>query len=56
MEKIELSVNLVNEILRYLDTRPHGEVRKFIDAIHQEAQRNRAQEPQPQHLPVEKTP
>lgn len=37
MEKLELSIALVNEVLRYLETRPHFEVRKLIDAIHQEA-------------------
>lgn len=36
-EKIELSLNLVNEILGYLDTRPHKEVRRIIDMIHQQA-------------------
>lgn len=36
-EKIELSVAVINEILTYLDTRPHREVRKLIDAVHQEA-------------------
>lgn len=37
MEKVELSIALVNEVLRYLETRPHFEVRKLIDAVHQEA-------------------
>ena len=32
-EKKELSVNLINGILQYLDTRPHREVRQLIDAI-----------------------
>lgn len=36
-EKIELTLNLVNELLNYLDERPHKEVRKFIDSIHKEA-------------------
>jgi len=37
MEKITLSVQLVNVILQYLDTRPHGEVRNLIDAVQKEA-------------------
>lgn len=40
MEKLTLSVNLVNAILQYLDTRPHNEVRRLIDAIQQEAQQS----------------
>lgn len=38
MEKIALSVNVINAVLQYLDTRPHNEVRRLIDAIQQEAQ------------------
>lgn len=38
MEKLTLSVNVINAILQYLDTRPHNEVRRLIDAIQQEAQ------------------
>ena len=38
MEKLQLSVNLINAVLQYLDTRPHGEVRRLIDGIQQEAQ------------------
>ena len=38
MEKLALSVNLINAILQYLDTRPHGESRRLIDAIQAEAQ------------------
>ena len=33
METIVLSVKLVNELLTYLNTRPHGEVRTIIDSI-----------------------
>lgn len=32
-EKQELPINLINAVLQYLDTRPHGEVRRLIDAI-----------------------
>ena len=39
MEEIKLSVNLVNALLQYLDTRPHNEVRRLIDAIQAEAQK-----------------
>lgn len=38
MEKLALSVNLINAILQYLDSRPHNEVRRLIDAIQAEAQ------------------
>ncbi len=38
MEKLALSVNVINAILQYLDTRPHNEVRRLIDAIQTEAQ------------------
>lgn len=38
MEKLALSTNLINAILQYLDTRPHNEVRRLIDAIQTEAQ------------------
>lgn len=40
MEKLTLSVNLINAILQYLDTRPHNEVRRLIDTIQQEAQQS----------------
>ena len=40
MEKLTLSVNLINNILAYLDTRPHNEVRRLIDAIQAEAQQS----------------
>lgn len=46
MEKLTLSVNLINGILAYLDTRPHNEVRRLIDAIQAEAQQS-AQAAQP---------
>ena len=38
MEKISISINLLNGILAYLDTRPHNEVRRLIDLIQAEAQ------------------
>jgi len=50
MEKLTLSVNLVNAILQYLDTRPHNEVRRLIDAIQQEAQQ--AAQPAPADAPA----
>ena len=37
MEKFTFSANLINAILQYLDTRPHSEVRRLIDAIQQQA-------------------
>lgn len=40
MEKLTLSVNVINAVLQYLDTRPHNEVRRLIDAIQQEAQQS----------------
>ena len=36
-QKIELTLGLVNAILGYMDTRPHGEVRNLIDAIQAQA-------------------
>jgi len=47
MEKITLSVQLVNVILQYLDTRPHGEVRNLIDAVQKEAAEQQAKTQQP---------
>ena len=37
MEKIVLSVNLVNKALAYLGTRPYQEVYQLIDALQAEA-------------------
>lgn len=57
MEKLTLSINLINGILQYLDTRPHSEVRRLIDSIQQEAQQaaqaaqtaqSAAEEPKPE--------
>jgi len=39
MEKIELSVGLVNTILQYLGTKPYQEVAPLIDAIQKQAQK-----------------
>lgn len=50
MDKFTFSVGLVNAILQYLDTKPHGETRRLIDAIQQEAQANAV--PQPPIPPV----
>jgi hypothetical protein len=38
MDKFTLSATLINAVLQYLDTRPHGEVRRLIDAITQDVQ------------------
>jgi hypothetical protein len=38
MDKFILSATLINAVLQYLDTRPHGEVRRLIDAITQDVQ------------------
>lgn len=38
MEKVELSVNLVQTILQYLSTKPFQEVAPLIDAIQKQAQ------------------
>lgn len=38
MEKFTFSANLVQAIFAYMDTRPHGEVRRLIDAMQQEIQ------------------
>ena len=40
MEKLPISVNVINAVLQYLDTRPHNEVRRLIDAIQQDAQQS----------------
>jgi hypothetical protein len=39
MDKIELSVNLVQTILQYLSTKPFQEVAPLIDAIQKQAQK-----------------
>jgi len=39
MEKIELSVGLVNTILQYLGTKPYQEVAPLIEAIQNQAQK-----------------
>jgi Ni,Fe-hydrogenase III large subunit len=36
MEKVTLSVNLVNGIMQYLGTKPFQEVAQFISAVNQE--------------------
>lgn len=36
-EKIKLTTELIQTLLNYLNTRPHGEVRQLIDSIQQEA-------------------
>jgi hypothetical protein len=38
MDKVELSIGLVNTILQYLGTKPFQEVAPLIDAIQKQAQ------------------
>ncbi len=40
MEKMTLSMALVNQILGYLGTRPYQEVYQLIEAVQKEAQAN----------------
>ena len=40
MEKVTLSIEIINKVLAYLDTRPHGEVRGLIDSLISEAKEN----------------
>lgn len=55
MEKISISINLLNGILAYLDARPHNEVRRLIDLIQTEAQQaaSQAQTVKPEDLKQE---
>jgi hypothetical protein len=39
MDKVELSVNLVQTILQYLSTKPFQEVAPLIEAIQKQAQK-----------------
>jgi hypothetical protein len=39
MDKVELSINLVQTILQYLSTKPFQEVAPLIDAIQKQAQK-----------------
>ena len=53
MEKISLSVNLVNAILQYLGNQPYGAVANLIGGIQQEAApqmapQTAAEEPKPE--------
>ena len=45
MEKITLSVNLVNQVLGYLGSRPYQEVFQMVDALQKEAQNQPKDEP-----------
>jgi hypothetical protein len=58
MDEVKFSVNLINGILQYLDTRPHGEVRRLIDAIQQEASTQGSQQAavSAEATPAEATP
>jgi hypothetical protein len=47
VEKITLSVNLVNQVLGYLGTRPYQEVFQIVEALQKEAQN------QPKDQPIE---
>jgi hypothetical protein len=40
MEKLNLSIQLVNQIMGYLGTRPYQEVFQLVDALQKEAQAN----------------
>lgn len=53
MEKLPISVNVINAVLQYLDTRPHNEVRRLIDAIQQDAQQAVQPVAQPVAQPAE---
>ena len=44
MEKVTLSVEIINKVLAYLDTRPHGEVRGLIDTLIKEAKESQDKE------------
>lgn len=45
MEKITLSVNLVNQLLGYLGSRPYQEVFQIVEAVQKEAQNQPKDEP-----------
>jgi len=45
VEKITLSVNLVNQVLGYLGSRPYQEVFQMVDALQKEAQNQPKDEP-----------
>jgi hypothetical protein len=47
VEKITLSVNLVNQVLGYLGSRPYQEVFQIVEALQKEAQN------QPKDTPIE---
>lgn len=51
-----LSVELINAIIGYLDTRPHGEVRRFIDGIHSQVMPQVNQQVQGGQPPLEQLP
>jgi hypothetical protein len=38
MDKINLSIQLVNQVMAYLGTRPYQEVFQLVDAMQKEAQ------------------
>jgi hypothetical protein len=45
VEKITLSVNLVNQVLGYLGSRPYQEVFQIVEAVQKEAQNQPKDEP-----------
>ena len=47
MEKITLSITLINQVLGYMGTRPYQEVFQIIEALHSEVQA------QPKDTPIE---
>jgi hypothetical protein len=46
MEKISLSVNLINQIMGYLGTRPYQEVFQMVNGLQDEAKQAVTEEPQ----------
>ena len=51
-----ISIELLNSIISYLDTRPHGEVRRFIDGIHSQVMPQVNQQVQAGQPPLEQLP
>ena len=53
MQSANLSINLLNQILGYLGTRPYQEVFQLVDAIQKEVQAQGAQPAQAPQAPAE---
>lgn len=45
MDKVTLSIQLVNQIMAYLGSQPYQQVFQLVDAIQKEAQAQSAAEP-----------